>query len=60
MIEALAILLALFSAGIFAAHAVDAYTQVTNADEAAGKRENREGIRLGPGRSPGQFQRKTL
>jgi hypothetical protein len=39
LIEALAAFLALFSAGIFVAHAVDAYTQVAKVNEAVCNRE---------------------
>ena len=39
MIEAVAAFLALFSAGIFVAHAVDAYTQVAKVNEAVCNRE---------------------
>ena len=42
MIETVAAFLALFSAGIFAAHAVDAYTDVAKVDEAVRNRENRQ------------------
>jgi len=41
LIETVAAFLALFSAGIFAAHAVDAYTQVAEADETISNREDR-------------------
>jgi len=42
VIETVAAFLALFSAGIFAAHAVDAYTQVAETDEPMSNRENRQ------------------
>ncbi len=42
MIETVAAFLALFSAGIFAAHAVDAYTQVAEADETMSNRDERQ------------------
>jgi len=42
LIEAVPAFLALFSAGIFVAHAVDAYTQVAKVNEAVCDRENRQ------------------
>ena len=42
MIETVSAFLALFSAGIFAAHAVDAYTQVAKVDDAVINREDRQ------------------
>lgn len=42
MIEAVAAFLALFSAGIFVAHAVDAYARAAKVNEAVGNRENRQ------------------
>jgi hypothetical protein len=42
LIEAVAAFLALFSAAIFAAQAVDAHTQVAKVNEAVCNRENRQ------------------
>ena len=42
MIEAVAAFLALLSAGIFVAHAVDAYAQVAKVNEAVLNREDRQ------------------
>jgi hypothetical protein len=42
MIEAVAAFLALLSAGIFVAHAVDAYAHVAKANETVRNRENRQ------------------
>jgi hypothetical protein len=42
MIEAVAAFLGLLSAGIFVAHAVDAYAHVAKANEAVRNRENHQ------------------